>query len=211
MIGEILQYWRTGGGLMAALAILSYGIWFHVFHLRRSAIDIVRAPDSFEDELLVNLSRESFDHNLGTYGNAADALSRAVAHVLRAMRNTGLQPGPAFDQFQDAQVSQQNREALILAAYTAAAPLIGLLGTVIGMVATFRAVSAEFGNTAVQVSAGISQALITTQCGLVVAIPGLFGMAHGRRLADRARVRLGECRTHLVYLLEASAAAEEAG
>ena len=206
MIDAILQYWRTGGGLMAVLAVLAYGIWFHVFHLRRAVIDIVRAPRSFENDLLANLSRESVDHNLGMYGRRTDALSRAVAQVLRAVRTTGQQPGQAFDQFQDAQWSRLDREAMILAAYTAAAPLIGLLGTVIGMVATFRAVSAESGNTAVQVAAGISQALITTQCGLVAAIPGLFGMATVRRLMDRARVRLGECRTHLVFLLEANGA-----
>ena len=88
---------------------------------------------------------------------------------------------------------------------TASAPLRGLLGTVIGMVVTYRAVSGGYGDTAVQVSAGISQALITTQCGLLISIPGLFGLARIHRLVDHAKVRLSECRMHLVFLLEASA------
>jgi biopolymer transport protein ExbB len=77
-----------------------------------------------------------------------------------------------------------------------------LLGTVIGMVSTFDAVADTFGNTSLQVSEGISQALITTQCGLVVGIPGLFGTARVRRLMDHARVRLGQCRIHLVFSLD---------
>jgi biopolymer transport protein ExbB len=54
------------------------------------------------------------------------------------------------------------------------APLLGLLGTVSGMVKTF-VVIAEFGTgNARALASGISEALITTQTGLVVAVPGLF-------------------------------------
>jgi biopolymer transport protein ExbB len=53
-------------------------------------------------------------------------------------------------------------------------PLLGLLGTVSGMVKTF-VVIAEFGTgNARALASGISEALITTQTGLVVAVPGLF-------------------------------------
>lgn len=56
----------------------------------------------------------------------------------------------------------------------AIAPLLGLLGTVGGMIKTF-AVIAEFGTgNARALASGISEALITTQTGLVVAVPGLF-------------------------------------
>ena len=54
------------------------------------------------------------------------------------------------------------------------APLIGLLGTVTGMMATFDVLS-QFGTGNVKAMAGgISEALITTETGLVVAIPGLY-------------------------------------
>ena len=53
-------------------------------------------------------------------------------------------------------------------------PLLGLLGTVCGMVKTFSVI-AEFGTgNARALASGISEALITTQTGLVVAVPGLF-------------------------------------
>lgn len=53
-----------------------------------------------------------------------------------------------------------------------AAPLIGLLGTVSGMLATFSGLATRSGSAPVEtISAGISRALITTQTGLVIAIP----------------------------------------
>ena len=65
------------------------------------------------------------------------------------------------------------------------APLLGLLGTVTGMISTFDAIS-RFGTTNARAfAAGISEALITTQLGLVVAVPGLFMGHFLRRRTDK--------------------------
>ncbi len=54
-----------------------------------------------------------------------------------------------------------------------AAPLMGLLGTVTGMLTTFAGLGAtRSGNTVDLIAQGISEALITTQTGLIIAIPG---------------------------------------
>lgn len=56
-----------------------------------------------------------------------------------------------------------------------AAPLLGLLGTVIGMLNTFKGIGAEAGqDTTKAVADGVKVALITTQTGLMIAILGLF-------------------------------------
>lgn len=74
-------------------------------------------------------------------------------------------------------------------------PLLGLLGTVLGMMTTFGALSGPGGSPSVTaVSSGISQALITTQAGLVAAVPML--LFHGvlssriRRAARRGMAEL---------------------
>ena len=56
----------------------------------------------------------------------------------------------------------------------AAAPLLGLLGTVTGMVETFRVIGLYGMGNAQAMASGIKAALITTQAGLLVAIPGLL-------------------------------------
>ena len=57
----------------------------------------------------------------------------------------------------------------------AVAPLLGLLGTVIGMISTFQAITLFGTGDPKLMAGGISQALVTTVLGLVVAIPLLFG------------------------------------
>lgn len=199
MIEEVLNYWRTGGPLMPVLAVASFAIWFYFLRVRKEILGIVNVADDFEDRLLENLSRQSRRENLAHYDALPGPIPQAVSTALRASRNE--KPDAAYDRCREAYRNRIDRDVLLLSAFTAAAPLLGLLGTVIGMIATFRAVSGQFGNTAVEVSAGISQALVTTQCGLVVAIPGLFGVARIRRLVDQARARWGECRIHIVCLL----------
>ena len=55
--------------------------------------------------------------------------------------------------------------------FAAVAPLLGLLGTVIGMIETFQAITLFGTGDPKQMAGGISQALITTMLGLLVAAP----------------------------------------
>jgi len=70
-----------------------------------------------------------------------------------------------------------------------AAPLLGLLGTVTGMINTFKLITVFGSGDAKTLSGGISEALITTEFGLIVAIPSLFLYAFlsrkSRRLIDK--------------------------
>ena len=61
-----------------------------------------------------------------------------------------------------------------LGTIAAITPLLGLLGTVIGMIREFTALQLEGVGNAALVAGGISEALITTAAGLTVAIPTLF-------------------------------------
>lgn len=77
----------------------------------------------------------------------------------------------------------------ILAITAATAPLLGLLGTVVGMIKTFALINVYGSGEAKAFSAGISEALVTTEFGLIVAIPALI--IHGV-LQRAAKRRLGE-------------------
>jgi len=68
-------------------------------------------------------------------------------------------------------MQQRNTHIQIL---VAAAPLIGLLGTVMGMLTTFQGLNSANGDTIDLIAAGISEAMITTETGLVIAIPATF-------------------------------------
>ena len=69
-------------------------------------------------------------------------------------------------------------------------PLLGLLGTVIGMVKVFAAITAHGVGDPGVLAGGISEALITTAAGLTVAIPSLIGYRYLRGRVDALVVRM---------------------
>ena len=77
----------------------------------------------------------------------------------------------------------------LLAVLAAAAPLLGLLGTVTGMISSFEALNLGQGNHSDQLSSGIGEALLTTELGLIVAVPLLVAHAVFVRDAQRRRAQ----------------------
>ncbi|WP_185266549.1 MotA/TolQ/ExbB proton channel family protein [Halopseudomonas xiamenensis] len=89
-----------------------------------------------------------------------------------------------------------------LGTIAAVSPLLGLLGTVIGMIDVFTAVMMQgTGNTAV-LAGGISKALITTAAGLTVAIPALFFHRFLSRRVDELVVAMEQEATKLVEVVQ---------
>jgi len=81
-------------------------------------------------------------------------------------------------------VHELERYLTTLGTIAAISPLMGLLGTVIGMIKVFAAITASgVGNPGV-LAGGISEALITTAAGLTVAIPSLIGYRYLRGRVD---------------------------
>jgi len=71
-----------------------------------------------------------------------------------------------------AEIPAIERRLVLMSVMVNSAPLLGLLGTVLGMLKTFQAIAVGSGKTVDLVAQGISEALITTEMGLLIAIPG---------------------------------------
>jgi biopolymer transport protein ExbB len=86
--------------------------------------------------------------------------------------------------------------------FAAVAPLLGLLGTVTGMITTFDVIT-EFGTGDPKLLAGgISEALITTKLGLMVAIPTLLIGTLLRGWAEAIQVNMERAALHVINLLK---------
>ena len=94
----------------------------------------------------------------------------------------------AFGHYQ----SEIKRYSLVVSTIVAIAPLLGLLGTVIGMINTFQLITIFGTGDAKSLSSGISEALMTTALGLIVAIPTLILHGGLSRLAKRKLGQLEE-------------------
>lgn len=93
------------------------------------------------------------------------------------------------------------RRLPLLAVIATAAPLMGLLGTVVGMVKTFALITVFGTGNAAKLSSGISEVLVATELGLVVAIPTL--VAHGF-LAHRIHKRLSQLERYALQFVTAA-------
>jgi biopolymer transport protein ExbB len=77
------------------------------------------------------------------------------------------------------------RKRLLIGAMIAAAPLLGLLGTVAGMIGTFESLAGSAAQSMGGLAGGISEALLNTEAGLAVAIPALLLLYIGHRQAEK--------------------------
>lgn len=73
------------------------------------------------------------------------------------------------------QIRELEHYVPLLGTVASTAPFVGLLGTVVGIIKAFGDIAGNVGGGPEVVASGIAEALITTACGLVVAIPALMG------------------------------------
>jgi biopolymer transport protein ExbB len=124
------------------------------------------------DELLTQQRiREALELTRDTDSPAANILyaglersEEGTDRVMKAIENQGL-----------IEMSKLERGLVILATLTNVAPLLGFLGTVIGMILAFQSIEAAGEVEATLVAGGIKVSLLTTAAGLVIAIPVSVG------------------------------------
>ncbi|MBT3637942.1 MAG: MotA/TolQ/ExbB proton channel family protein [Opitutae bacterium] len=163
----ILDFWREanlvwakGGTLMPVLGLLSLYTYYVAFDLWLRLRTVIPTD-------LKAFPRERWGAFKG--GGRVD-------RIMRYCMSDHLNPKETrrrFDQVRAGDASYLKRRLRFLMVLATSAPLIGLLGTVIGMLQTFDGLSMQDSYKMDLVASGISQALVTTQAGLLVAIPAL--------------------------------------
>ncbi len=99
-------------------------------------------------------------------------------------------------------VHEMERYLNTLGTVAAVAPLLGLLGTVIGMIDVFTIIMLEGSGNASILAGGISKALITTAAGLSVAIPSVIFHRYLVRRVDELIVIMEQDATRLVEIVQ---------
>jgi biopolymer transport protein ExbB/TolQ len=85
-----------------------------------------------------------------------------------------------------------------LATIGSTSPLVGLLGTVAGIITAFQAMAATGSGGLGSVSAGIAEALVTTAFGLLVAIPAVMFFNYFTNRVEEIQVDVNDSTTELV-------------
>ena len=182
-----VDYFHQGGWIMLPLVVTSVILWTMIVDRLREFSALGRG-DLDRQEAIALVSGQS----TARVRNDPGLRARLVREFLR--ERSGV---VALDRKILGQVSLQLQQTLdarlaAIAVLAAVAPLLGLLGTVLGMIETFEVISVFGTGNSRAMASGISIALITTQTGLLVAIPGLLMSNRLNRTAQTLKTNLDE-------------------
>lgn len=182
---EATRIWVSGGWCMppiALVALVMFALGVHVYlELRETGFHSVPEPTWrrwIDDET----EREGPIGELLGFVTGSPTLDDMSA---------------SFQEVRTTELAPFERNLRVMKVCISAAPLLGLLGTVTGMLATFSALASGSGGekTMELVAKGISEALITTETGLVIALPGVFFLYQLGRRFERYKAFLAHVET----------------
>ena len=184
---DLVSVWSSGGWLMLPLLMLALYMYFTALDLyfRIRTLLIYNKVYEFSDAELQRELRRGLD-------GCALLLPDAVC-VLSVRRH--------FEHVRQEYLPIIQRRIRFLSLLVALGPLVGLLGTVAGMLVTFNGMVGSYGTKFDNMITGISEALITTQTGLLISIPAwviLSIILHGRNQLERSIARLESYNVSLI-------------
>lgn len=178
------SYIRSGGVVMFPIIGVSFIMWILIINrayvMRRLSIKNIPRREAGK------LIRENrMPHK--KYQGANSLLVREF--LLERTGNSELD-GYILDETVIRLIASMDRYLALITVLSSVAPLLGLLGTVVGMMATFEVITVYGTGNARAMASGISVALITTQTGLLVSIPGLYMSGFLNKRADNLKHRI---------------------
>ena len=200
-----LEWMQRGGPIMYLIALTSV-IGFAVvierlYHLYRARIDTKKFMEDISGALRRNRVIEAIEMCDQSPGPIASILKagilkhdRSKQEIKEAIEEAGLHEIPRLE-----------KNLAILATVSNIAPLLGLLGTVTGMVKAFQVVQQKAGSlnpvAPGDLAGGIWEALLTTVFGLIVAIPAIVAYNYLVTKVDSFVLEMERSATELLNLL----------
>jgi biopolymer transport protein ExbB len=202
----ILDALRSAGPVMIPLVLLSILfvmlVVVYLMTIRRGAV----VSSGFMATADALLRKRDYLGLLAVSNRHGEAIARVVQKMLDF---TTKNPNADFAQVREIAETEGSRVAASLnnrVTYLAdigmIAPLLGLLGTVFGIITSFGALGADVGSARyIALSRGISQALVNTATGLAIGIPAMVFYAFFRGKSQRLISDLESATTHVLALL----------
>lgn len=197
---SLLHYFKKGGPIMYPLLFVS----LLAFTVIIERLVFLSREKRFRDRSVVgqifeHVARGDLDGAIGSAANTRDFVARTLRYAIEH-RHKGLQNALARAAGQE--VVRFSRGISILDTCVTAAPLLGLLGTVTGMMGSFGMLGGAELSAPAQITGGIAEALIATAFGLGIAITCLIPMNYLHGKADAAKHEIEDASTHLELLMK---------
>jgi biopolymer transport protein ExbB len=205
----LLEFLAQGGPLMIFIgicSIMTFAITIERFiRLRDHSV----IPEGFKEQLIELLK----SHRLAGAREFCDKHKEIGVKIFQAgLTKAGAPREVIREYFESAgkEVSQDLSRGLgILSTIASISPLIGLLGTVTGMIQVFRIVSVQGIGNPSALSGGIAQALIATAGGLTVGIPSLMLYNFFIKKTERIVIKLERITIEILDLVDQSGSMDD--
>ena len=198
MLWQALDYLRQGGWIMIPLGICSIAMWILILERFQSYAELTRR------DIGINRAVEAVE--AGSLEHRREGIrARLVKSFLGKRSGRPELDAKILQECALKQRAELKRNLSFIAVLAAVAPLLGLLGTVLGMIDTFQIIALFGTSNAKAMAGGISVALVTTQTGLLVAIPGLLVSGVLYKRAAQLQNQLEEITSILVRMIHRSA------
>lgn len=160
---QIWHTWNEGGWVLIPLAIvamIAYGTAVHLMMM-------------LYHRGLTKVTDEDIRGWVAEPASAPRQISELIRYTQDEVGSLADIEG-RFREVEAAKIPEVDRRLAFINVMVVSAPLFGLLGTVMGMLLTFKAISIGGGSTSEIIAKGVSEALVATQTGMLVALPGLI-------------------------------------
>jgi biopolymer transport protein ExbB len=198
--GSLIGYFKKGGPIMYPLlfvSILAMSVVLErlVFLAREKKS---RDPEVV-DEILARIQDADINGAVRAGAKTKDFVARAliygIQHREKSLTN-------ALIRSAGTEIHRFTRGISILDTCVTMAPLLGLLGTVTGMMGSFGMLGGAELSAPSQITGGIAEALIATAFGLGIAITALIPMNYLHQQAEKAKHEIEDASTHLEILMK---------
>jgi biopolymer transport protein ExbB len=162
--------WTTGGWVMIAMVILSLITYASAAHVLLAA----RHPG-------ITKANDVVIRNWVAKPDVAPKKLRELIRYTQDEIHSLQDIEGRFREVEATKVLDLDRRITFLNVLVISAPLFGLLGTVLGMLLTFKAIGIGGSSASEIIAKGISEALVATQTGMMIAVPGLVMASIAKR------------------------------
>ena len=203
---NLLDVMHDGGPLMYPIGLCSFILFVFVFErfiaLRRGRV----IPRPFVKRILEQLKEGQLDREkaLQLCEDNRSPVAVVFAAAVKKWGRTSVEVEQAILDSGERVTNQLRRHLRLFSGISQVSPLLGLLGTVVGMISSFNAISASDAMGQRELLAGgIAQALLTTAAGMIVAIPALMAYLYFVGRVDGLVTEIDSVGQQLVELISA--------
>lgn len=199
----MLHYLEVGGPILWVLVIISIGAFAVVLErIVFFARNEKNVGSNFRDEILSLVANKKIDEAIALCDTKKSCVASAVKKFLqKAPRGIDVQDYEfILKEITIKETSPYESRLNLLASVINISPMLGLLGTVTGMIRAFTNISKYGTGDAAIVADGIAEALLTTAAGLMIAIPVIVVYNYLNRRLEKMENEIDDVVTNIINI-----------